>query len=46
MRAAACALRSSAMPEIRELTEGETARAARALLELRPQRGPAARELG
>src|SRR4051794_12993680 len=29
------------MPEIRELAEGETARAARALLELRPQRGPA-----
>jgi GNAT superfamily N-acetyltransferase len=29
------------MPEIRELADGETARAARALLELRPQRGPA-----
>src|SRR3954454_4683513 len=30
------------MPEIRELPEDETHRAARALLELRPQRGPAA----
>src|SRR3954465_12925366 len=30
------------MPEIREIPEGETARAARALLELRPQRAPAA----
>src|SRR4051794_29792294 len=30
-----------AMPEIRELPEGETHRAARALLELRPQRAPA-----
>jgi GNAT superfamily N-acetyltransferase len=30
------------MPEIREITEGQTARAARALLELRPQRAPAA----
>src|SRR3954447_5623027 len=30
------------MPEIREILEGETARAARALLELRPQRAPAA----
>jgi GNAT superfamily N-acetyltransferase len=29
------------MPEIRELPEGETHRAARALLELRPHRGPA-----
>ena len=29
------------MAEIRELAEAETARAARALLELRPQRGPA-----
>ena len=29
------------MPEIREIPEGETARAARALLELRPQRAPA-----
>ena len=29
------------MPEIRELPEGETHRAARALLELRPQRAPA-----
>jgi GNAT superfamily N-acetyltransferase len=29
------------MPEIRELPEGETGRAARALLELRPHRGPA-----
>jgi GNAT superfamily N-acetyltransferase len=29
------------MPEIRELAQGETARAARALLELRPQRRPA-----
>src|SRR4051794_41947493 len=30
------------MPEIRELSEDETHRAARALLELRPQRAPAA----
>jgi GNAT superfamily N-acetyltransferase len=30
------------MPEIRELPEDETHRAARALLELRPHRGPAA----
>src|SRR4051794_41521930 len=30
------------MPEIREIPEGETARAARALLELRPQRARAA----
>jgi GNAT superfamily N-acetyltransferase len=29
------------MPEIREIPENETARAARALLELRPQRAPA-----
>jgi GNAT superfamily N-acetyltransferase len=29
------------MPEIHEIPEGETARAARALLELRPQRAPA-----
>ena len=29
------------MPEIRELAEGETIRAARALLELRPHRAPA-----
>jgi GNAT superfamily N-acetyltransferase len=29
------------MPEIREIPEGETLRAARALLELRPQRAPA-----
>jgi GNAT superfamily N-acetyltransferase len=29
------------MPEIRELLQGETHRAARALLELRPHRGPA-----
>jgi GNAT superfamily N-acetyltransferase len=29
------------MPEIREIAEGETHRAARALLELRPQRAPA-----
>jgi GNAT superfamily N-acetyltransferase len=28
------------MPDIREIAEGETHRAARALLELRPQRGP------
>ena len=41
IRAAGCTLRSAAMPEIRELAEGETSRAARALLELRPQRGPA-----
>jgi GNAT superfamily N-acetyltransferase len=31
-----------AVPEIRELAEGDTQRAARALLELRPHRGPAA----
>jgi GNAT superfamily N-acetyltransferase len=29
------------MPDIREIAEGETHRAARALLELRPHRGPA-----
>src|SRR3954452_22156451 len=29
------------MPEIREIAQGETLRAARALLELRPQRAPA-----
>ncbi len=29
------------MPDVRELPAGETARAARALLELRPHRGPA-----
>ena len=29
------------MPEIREIAEGGTLRAARALLELRPQRAPA-----
>jgi hypothetical protein len=29
------------MPQIRELAAGETHRAARALLELRPDRGPA-----
>ena len=31
-----------AVPDIRELAEGDTHRAARALLELRPHRGPAA----